>query len=166
MFYNNGMLIAAIYIPTSNLPLSLSFYKRVFADEERTRKEGLVTLYSGVTLCTESKWSEMYGIGSEYREKGVLGINIVLETTGFDRFLHHLSMLKDRNSIIYKPLENIDGKLQITLIDPDMNLVTVRESSLGEATLSEEHDAFSVNKKLSEECVFFKEKSVEDCVND
>ncbi|MBQ0072084.1 MAG: hypothetical protein KBS81_09590 [Spirochaetales bacterium] len=101
------MLLREIYIPCSNLNVSRDFYCRIFSDSIRYEEEGLLSLYSGMTLLTETKWTELFGIGKEMREKAVLGINVVFETTGFDNFLHQLKLSRDYETIVYKPLRTI-----------------------------------------------------------
>lgn len=119
------MRIKGYSIAVNDIELSTAFYSEVLGLTAESIREGHVIFSEGVDLYSITRWSENIGKRVMDVYFGASSSAIIFETKDFDAFLS--KAYRCEYAEIYAPLTVDKGLRVITLLDPDKNLVTVKE---------------------------------------
>lgn len=139
------MRITHSIIKVSNLTISRRWYSSFLFEDTYEQGEGWCSWKSGVTIVSEEKWNELFSVVADNQNT----ISLVFEVDSFDLFLRILSLRDDRKNIVAGE-GSINGRRYIKLLDPDMNIIVVKESSFDYGTVTDtKKEIFEEKDKIS-----------------
>ena len=139
------MRITHSIIKVSNLTISRRWYSSLLFEDTYEQGEGWCSWKSGVTIVSEEKWNELFSVVADNQNT----ISLVFEVDSFDLFLRILSLRDDRKNIVAGE-GSINGRRYIKLLDPDMNIIVVKESSFDYGTVTDtKKEIFEEKDKIS-----------------
>lgn len=139
------MRITHSIIKVSNLTISRRWYSSFLFEDTYEQGEGWCSWKSGVTIVSEEKWNEFFSVVADNQNT----ISLVFEVDSFDLFLRILSLRDDRKNIVAGE-GSINGRRYIKLLDPDMNIIVVKESSFDYGTVTDtKKEIFEEKDKIS-----------------
>lgn len=139
------MRITHSIIKVSNLTISRRWYSSLLFEDTYEQGEGWCSWKSGVTIVSEEKWNEFFSVVADNQNT----ISLVFEVDSFDLFLRILSLRDDRKNIVAGE-GSINGRRYIKLLDPDMNIIVVKESSFDYGTVTDtKKEIFEEKDKIS-----------------
>ena len=139
------MRITHSIIKVSNLTISRRWYSSFLFEDTYEQGEGWCSWKSGVTIVSEEKWNEFFSVVRDNQNT----ISLVFEVDSFDLFLRILSLRDDRKNIVAGE-GSINGRRYIKLLDPDMNIIVVKESSFDYGTVTDtKKEIFEEKDKIS-----------------
>ncbi len=121
------MFFKGLALAVNDIDLSTAFYSDLIGLEISSLREGHVIFSSGLHLYSISRWSGNIGKNVMDVYFGSSSQAILFETFDFDDFLSKL--YKTSYAEIYSPVDIDKGMRVVTILDPDKNLVTVKEIS-------------------------------------
>ena len=139
------MRITHSIIKVSNLTISRRWYSSFLFEDTYEQGEGWCSWKSGVTIVSEEKWNELFSVVADNQNT----ISLVFEVDSFDLFLRILSLRDDRKNIVAGE-GSINGRRYIKLLDPDMNIIVVKDSSFDYGTVTDtKKEIFEEKDKIS-----------------
>ena len=139
------MRITHSIIKVSNLTISRRWYSSFLFEDTYEQGEGWCSWKSGVTIVSEEKWNELFSVVADNQNT----ISLVFEVDSFDLFLRILSLRDDRKNIVAGE-GSINGRRYIKLLDPDMNIIVVKERSFDYGTVTDtKKEIFEEKDKIS-----------------
>lgn len=139
------MRITHSIIKVSNLTISRRWYSSFLFEDTYEQGEGWCSWKSGVTIVSEEKWNEFFSVVADNQNT----ISLVFEVDSFDLFLRILSLRDDLKNIVAGE-GSINGRRYIKLLDPDMNIIVVKESSFDYGTVTDtKKEIFEEKDKIS-----------------
>ena len=139
------MRITHSIIKVSNLTISRRWYSSFLFEDTYEQGEGWCSWKSGVTIVSEEKWNEFFSVVADNQNT----ISLVFEVDSFDLFLRILSLRDDRKNIVAGE-GSINGRRYIKLLDPDMNIIVVKERSFDYGTVTDtKKEIFEEKDKIS-----------------
>ena len=120
------MFFKGIALAVNDIDLSTAFYTDLLGLEVSSLREGHVIFSSGLHLYSISRWSGNIGKSIMDVYFGASSQSILFDTFDFDSFLARL--YKCTYADIYAPVSVDKGLRVVTILDPDKNLVTIKEA--------------------------------------
>ena len=121
------MFFKGIALAVNDIDLSTAFYTDLLGLEVSSLREGHVIFSSGLHLYSISRWSGNIGKSIMDVYFGASSQAILFDTFDFDSFLSRL--YKCSYADIYAPVSVDKGLRVVTILDPDKNLITIKEAS-------------------------------------
>lgn len=152
------MFFKGLALAVNDIDLSTTFYTDLMGLEVSSLREGHVIFTSGLHLYSISRWSGNIGKNIMDVYFGASSSSILFDTFDFDSFLSRL--YKCPYADIYAPVTVDKGLRVITILDPDKNLVTVKEASREGIVINSEEgvDSFAYSDSKKPVYVFDKEE--------
>lgn len=150
------MYLKGLALAVNDIDLSTAFYSDLMGLEVASLREGHVIFTSGLHLYSISRWSGNIGKNIMDVYFGASSSSILFDTFDFDSFLSRL--YKCTYADIYAPVAVDKGLRVVTIMDPDKNLVTVKEALKEGITISSEDSLDSYSYAESKESGFVFDK--------
>ena len=154
------MYFKGIALAVNDIDLATAFYTDLMGLEVSSLREGHVIFTCGLHLYSISRWSGNIGKNIMDVYFGASSQALLFDELDFDSFLSRL--YKCDYADIYSPVTLDKGLRVVTILDPDKNLVTVKESQLGTIKIDdgEAESAYTIPNTAN--CCYIFEKGSEN----